>query len=63
MKDIFVIIEIWRNYEDEIDIMMEGNAFLSEKEAIAYCDKLNDKTEKDDENLWYEYRKITLKNV
>ena len=63
MKDIFVIIEIWRNYEDELDIMMEGNAFLSEKEAIAYCGELNNQTDKDDEDLWYDYRKVTLKNA
>lgn len=63
MKDIFVIRKIWHNYEDELDIMMEGSAFLSEVEAIAYCGELNNKTTKEDENLWYDYHKVTLKNA
>lgn len=63
MKDIFVIRKIWRNYEDELDIMMEGNAFLSKVEAIAYCGELNNKTAKEDENLWYDYHKVTLKDA
>ena len=63
MKEIFVIRENWRNDEDKLYIMMEGSAFLSEAEAIAYCCKLNNETAKDDENLWYDYSKITLKTL
>lgn len=58
MKKIFLIIKVWQNYEAQFETMVEGSAFLSEGEAIKYCDKFNQSRPQD---LWYDYREITLK--